>query len=149
MTRVKIDPQYRPFIIKRYRYWTLLLNERQRYLGRAVAWLMRPGEMQRLSGVTAKEMQEFLKIIREYERALDELGFTPDHMNYAMLGNYMHEHAGHGHFHIVPRYKRPVEVMGITFTDDRWGKNWPPETPFAIPRTKLLRLVAMLKKEMK
>ncbi len=82
MQREEIAPKYQPYILKRYRYWTLLLNEKQRYLGRAVVWLMRPGVMQRFSGLTQRELLELQLITKEYERVLDNIGWKPEHMNY-------------------------------------------------------------------
>lgn len=151
MRRVENKAQYQPFVLKEYRYWTLLLNERQRYLGRAVLWLARPGEMQRFSALSQRELIESQHITREYEVVLNKMGWNPDHMNYAMLGNYFHEHAGHGHLHIIPRYApraSPPVFMGVTFEDDRWGKNCSPETPTNISPEVLAGLVAALKEKL-
>ncbi|OGZ06793.1 MAG: hypothetical protein A3C93_02285 [Candidatus Lloydbacteria bacterium RIFCSPHIGHO2_02_FULL_54_17] len=147
MKRVLTETKYRPFILKEYPHWTLLLNERQRYLGRAVAWLARRGKMQKFSGLSQRELLELRRITKEYEAALDAIGWKPDHMNYTMLGNYFHEHEGHGHLHIIPRYRpehRPV-FMGVTFKDDRWGKNCTPETPMAVAPEVITGLVRALK----
>ncbi len=152
MQRVAIVPEYQPFILKEYHYWTLLLNEQQRYLGRAVLWLARPGGMQRLSGLSSNELAEMRSICETYERILDQVRFCPDHMNYAMLGNYIHEHAGHGHVHIIPRYmvrENPPMFMGVTFEDDRWGKNCWPETPRPVAREVIDGLVALLREKLK
>lgn len=151
MSRVAIEPQFQPFVLKDYRYWTLLLNERQRYLGRAVAWLARPGKMQRFSDLLQEELIELQYIAQEYEAALDRMGWYPDHVNYAMLGNYIHEHDGHGHLHIIPRYKPRVYLlmfMNVTFVDDRWGQNYSPETPMNVPPEVIAGLVRSLKEEL-
>lgn len=142
------DSQYRPYVLKEYEYWTLLLNENQRYLGRAVAWLARAGEMQKFSGLWAGELVELQHIAQEYEAALEQLGWKPDHMNYAMLGNDFHLHAGHGHMHFFPRYKEPREFMHVTFVDDRWGKNYAPATPFELHKEVLASIVAVLQDEL-
>lgn len=151
MGRVLTLPRFRPFILKEYPHWTLLLNERQRYLGRAVAWLTRPGKMQKFSGLSQRELLELWRITKKYEAALDAMGWKPDHMNYTMLGNFFHEHAGHGHLHIIPRYRpeHAIEFMGVTFADDRWGKNCSPETPMTTPPEVIAGLVAALKKKLK
>ncbi|MDO8521573.1 MAG: hypothetical protein Q7S52_05655 [bacterium] len=150
MQHVLIEPKYQPFVLKHYRYWTLLLNERQRYLGRAVAWLARPGKMQKFSTLSFHELVELQHVTQEYEDALNKMSWCPDHMNYTMLGNYFHEHEGHGHLHIIPRYRpehRPV-FMGVTFDDDRWGKNCSPETPMSISPEILAGLVVALKEKL-
>ena len=151
MQRVEIEPKYQPFVLKHYRYWTLLLNERQRYLGRAVVWLARSGKMQKFSDLLKCELLELQRITQAYEVALQKVGWRPDHMNYAMLGNFFHGHEGHGHLHIIPRYRPrpyPPVFMGVTFKDDRWGKNCWPETPMNIPPEVLAGLVAALKEKL-
>ena len=152
MRRVEIERRYQPFVLKHYRYWTLLLNERQRYLGRAVAWHLRPGSMQRFSALSQRELVELRHITRQYEGVLNEMGWKPDHVNYAMLGNFFHEHDCHGHLHIIPRYRpraNPPAFMGITFEDDRWGKNYTPETTANIPARVLAELVRILKEKLR
>ncbi len=65
-----------------------------------------------------------------------------------MLGNFFHEHGGHGHLHIVPRYAphaKPLVFMNMVFEDDRWGKNYTPETPMEIPRDVLAGIITTLK----
>jgi len=49
-------------------------------------------------------------------------------MNYAWLGNDFALHSGHGHMHLVPRYKETRNFSGISFEDGRWGKNYVPYT---------------------
>jgi diadenosine tetraphosphate (Ap4A) HIT family hydrolase len=144
------DARYEPFVLKRYNLWTLLLNEKQRYLGRAVVWLHRPGIMQRFSELSIYEVLELHEITWNYELALKAMGWDPDHMNYLMLGNFFHEHGGHGHMHLVPRYKpeHQVTFMGVTFTDDRWGKNYTPETPMHVPHHILMEMVSMLRERL-
>ncbi len=151
MEEATISSQYQPYILKRYEYLTLLLNEHQRYLGRAVAWLSRPGDMQRFSGLWAGELVELQLITREYESVLDRVGWKPDHINYSMLGNFFHEHSGHGHMHIIPRYApRPqaLSFASITFEDDRWGKNCTPETPMNVPHDVITAITAVLRDEL-
>ena len=77
---------------------------------------------------------------------LDAVGWKPDHMNNLMLGNFVHEHEGHGHMHIIPRYAfRKIVFMGATFDDDRWGKNYAPATPFQTSADVLAGIVRVLK----
>jgi diadenosine tetraphosphate (Ap4A) HIT family hydrolase len=151
LSRVPVALEYRPSILKEYKHWTLLLHERQRYLGRAVVWLARPGQMQRFSDLTHDELLELQTIIREYEHALLEIGWNPDHVNYMMLGNFFHEHGGHGHMHIVPRYApraTPLAFDGTVFCDDKWGKNCTPETPFVLLPEMFQKLVSVLRTQL-
>ena len=124
-----IDAPYIPYIIKEYRYWTLSIHNDQRYLGRAYAWLVREGGMQRLSEITDEEMFELRLVMREYEKALRKL-WSPDFMNYAWLANLFEEHGGHGHLHLIPRYEYARTFANVTFVDGRWGKNYAPFEAF-------------------
>src|SRR3989344_926004 len=107
--------------------------------------------MQRFSGLWSGELFELQYITREYEAALDRVGWKPDHINYAMLGNFFHEPAGHGHMHIVPRYAprpTPLTFMRTVFEDDRWGKHYAPATPMEVQRDVLTAIVAVLQDEL-
>jgi diadenosine tetraphosphate (Ap4A) HIT family hydrolase len=72
------DPEYyEQFVVKEYKYWTLFVNQYQTYLGKAVVWLRREGDMQRLSSLNAEEREElFENILPEYEAALEKI-FKP------------------------------------------------------------------------
>jgi diadenosine tetraphosphate (Ap4A) HIT family hydrolase len=124
------SPEYDKYIIKRYTYWQLVVSERHYYLGRCIAWLLREGNMQRLSSLTGDERDELWNLVLpEHEKTVEKL-WKPDHMNYAWLGNDFHIHKGHGHFHLIPRYKSSRDFCGRTFVDEKWGKNYAP-TPEA------------------
>jgi diadenosine tetraphosphate (Ap4A) HIT family hydrolase len=117
---------YEQFNIKQYTHWTLRVEDSQRYLGQAVAWLERPGDMQRLSSLTEAERNELWSaVFPEYETAIAKL-WQPDHINYAWLGNAFSLHNGHGHMHIIPRYKNPRKFENLVFEDGRWGENYFP-----------------------
>lgn len=119
-----IDAQYRRGILKGYEHFTLVLNDDQKHLGKSIAWLVRPGTMQRHSQLSDAETLELRLVEQEFEKAIETLWHF-DHMNYAWLGNLFHEHGGHGHMHLVPRYAGPREFADLTFTDDTWGNNFP------------------------
>lgn len=142
-----IDPEYVPQIIKEYQYWTLSIHEEQRYLGRAYAWLVREGGMQRFSEISDEEMAEFRVVLKEYEAALDRL-WKPDFMNYMWLANLFAEHGGHGHMHLVPRYQSARTFEGIEFVDDKWGKNCTPSTPFGASQEVVFKIRDALKREL-
>ncbi len=134
-----IDPIYIPYIIKEYRYWTLSIHNDQRYLGRAYAWLVREGGMQRFSEITDEEMFELRLVMREYEKAISNL-CSPDFMNYAWLANLFEEHGGHGHLHLIPRYEQARTFANVTFVDGRWGKNYAPFEAFRPQESLLLQI---------
>lgn len=123
-----VAPQYEKFIIREYQYWTLLLHEDQRYLGRSYAWLRRPGEMQSFFELYPRERDELDRIGAAYESATRKL-WQPDLWNDPWLGNEVKSHSGHGHMHLIPRYKEKRIFAGITFFDGRWGRNYAPHAP--------------------
>jgi diadenosine tetraphosphate (Ap4A) HIT family hydrolase len=68
--------------------------------------------------ITDQEKDELFKVMRSLKSSLKN-SFNPDLMNYSSLGNELK----HLHIHVIPRYERPVEFAGVTFTDERWGQN--------------------------
>lgn len=142
-----IDPEYIPLIVKEFRYWTLSINREQRYLGRAYAWLVREGGMQRFSEITDEEMTELRVLMKEYESAVAKL-FAPDFMNYCWLANLFAQHGGHGHMHFIPRYKEPRTFAGIEFVDGRWGKNFTPYEEYEPPEDILFAIRDALRAEL-
>lgn len=131
---------YKQFDIKRYKHWTLRLEENQRYLGQSLAWLERDGDMQRLSSLTEEERAELWNtVLPDYERIIEQL-WKPDHMNYAWLGNLFPLHKGHGHMHLIPRYQNPRTFGGMDFVDTRWGNNYVPYPQDAAPMNIVLAI---------
>jgi diadenosine tetraphosphate (Ap4A) HIT family hydrolase len=141
-----LDAPYTKWIIKEYKYWTLLLNDDQRYLGRAYVWLVREGGMQRFSEVSDDEYSELRIVMYEYEQVLKEL-WNPDFMNYAWLANLISEHGGHGHLHLTPRYKDTRAFASIKFTDGRWGKNFSPSEEFKPSEEILVQILHAVKEK--
>lgn len=140
-----LNQQYREWTIKEYPHWTLLLHDDQRYLGRAYVWLVREGGMQRFSEITDAENAELRIVMREYEDALQAL-WEPDFMNYAWLANLISEHSGHGHLHLIPRYKNSRTFAGVEFVDGKWGKNYAPYETFK-PSVEILTQIRNVLKE--
>jgi len=142
-----IASEYVPRILKEYRHFILLLSSDQHYLGRSLAWLSRSGEMQRFSQLTEEEIKELQGITSAYEKAVEAL-WQADHMNYLWLGNNFHEHKGHGHMHLIPRYEKPREFQGITFLDTEWGRNCFPHQDFIPPEEVLTAIGEALRAEL-
>jgi len=72
------DPPYAQFDIKHYAHWTLRIGDKQRYLGQALIWLERDGDMQRLSSLTEAERSELWNVVLpEYEAAVQKFGLLP------------------------------------------------------------------------
>jgi diadenosine tetraphosphate (Ap4A) HIT family hydrolase len=141
-----LDSRFEQHIIKEYELWTLLINEDQAYLGRSIAWLARPGDMQRMSQLRDEEILELLVVIREHERAVEKL-WQPAHMNDAWLGNYVSLHGGHGHMHLIPRYTGSRKLGTLIFSDSRWEMklNYTPQRRRILSNRSLFRIRDMIK----
>ena len=140
MPRHLIEEKYRWSILKEYPYWTLLLHEKPGpFLGRGVVWLTRDGTMQRFSSVTPDELSELQLVLKEYECAVEAL-WKPDHMNYLWLGNFFHEHGGHGHMHVIPRYKETRSFEGLLLKDVQYGNLHSPFEQVEYGHERLLRM---------
>ncbi len=99
----------------------MLREDDQEYLGKAVADLKR--HAQRVSEVTAEEWVTFGELARWYETRVSN-AFAPTHYNWQCLMN-LGAAAGetHVHWHVTPRYNRPVQFGDNTYTDQRWPKS--------------------------
>ena len=106
-------------LIKKYKYWTIIIHPNQCYLGRCMVKLNR--HIVDLFDTTREERDELFEIMTELRNALKEL-FKPDLFNYATLGNIVK----HLHMHFIPRYKEKRLFKGIEFIDKRWGQNYAP-----------------------
>lgn len=85
---------------------TLFLFRDQRFRGYCILSFA-PYDATRLDDLSDAEYHQFMGDLRLSSRAI-RAAFTPDHMNYELLGNSN----PHLHWHIVPRYR----------DDPRWGR---------------------------
>jgi len=99
-------------LIKEYQYWKLCLRTEQNKLGRCVAIVKREGVFP-LSEVTAEEMAEYALVTKDIEKVLKETfgAFLVQHMCLMWVDK-------HAHFHIIPRYDKPVTFAGREWVDD-------------------------------
>ena len=103
--------------------------------------------MQRYSELTLEELGELQSVLEEYEVVLQKL-WQPDHMNYMWLGNLFHEHGGHGHLHVFPRYKEVREFDGVKFIDTRYGDfHYPYKAPL-FSRKQMEKVCDALRKQL-
>src|SRR5512133_2452242 len=128
--------------LKEYKYWTVSLHGIQDYLGRSVIWCKREDATD-LVDATKEEQEELFKILHEARQAVTNV-FKPDWFNYSFLGNAV----PHLHGHLVPRYSEPRQFMGVTFKDERWGKNWLLDPNFVVPEAVMDEIRSLLKNEL-
>jgi diadenosine tetraphosphate (Ap4A) HIT family hydrolase len=111
---------YSEFEIAVYEYWTLFLHKNQNYVGRVYFWAKRDDNVD-IFAITKEERDELFDKVQKVKLAITELS-QPDKFNYAGFQN-TEEHL---HLHIIPRYRSSRMVLGLTFTDERWGENYAP-----------------------
>ena len=99
--------------IKSYKYWELLLRNRNQTIGNCVAILKR--HIENFSEIKEEEIIELRQLVVEIEVVLKK-AFLYDKINYQML--MMVDR--HLHFHIVPRYSRVINFEGTDFNDAGW-----------------------------
>jgi diadenosine tetraphosphate (Ap4A) HIT family hydrolase len=116
---VSID--YEQLKVRSYTYWDLYLHENQCYIGRTFLLLKDDRGVEDFLAIEGAVRDEFFLIGAQVKAALKSL-FQPDKMNYAALSNTSEKI----HVHLVPRYKEPRAFAGMTFLDQRWGKNYAP-----------------------
>jgi len=98
-----------------YAHWAVLLRPGQITAGAMV--LACKEEAERLPDVTAEAYAELPRVTGDLEAALAAV-LAPDKINYILLmmvDKYVH-------WHVIPRYERPREAVGVSFEDTGWPR---------------------------
>ena len=106
---------YPETLLKEYNNWLVLLRPKQPTIGSMI--LAHKGEQTRLSKVSKEAFIEYEKVIKDIERALEEV-FDYDIMNYLMLMMV----DKNVHYHIIPRYEREINFEWKSCRDTGWPK---------------------------
>ncbi len=104
-----------PLLIKKYKFWRLVLADSQQLIGWCHIILNRHVEY--YENLSSEEMKELQIVLKDHRNAMKTL-FAPDHYNLMHMGDMIR----HFHFHIVPRYKTSRSFHGKEFIDPDWGK---------------------------
>lgn len=112
-----MDDPYAANIVKKYRYWTVYVNEDQGFIGRCVVWCVRENALD-LADATLEEREELFTILNELRDAT-RTAFGATWFNYTFLGNKDR----HLHCHFIPRYQAPVTFEGVSFIDLDYNAN--------------------------
>lgn len=130
---MEVGEAFKPLIIKKYRFWDLLLSEKQRYLGRTYIWWRdrSPGEGENmaLDELPDEALLEVKKIWRDVVRCCRMLGYTTEpygqnfRLNTAYLANESQHHKGHMHIHFYPRTSANfTSILGVKTMDENFEK---------------------------
>jgi diadenosine tetraphosphate (Ap4A) HIT family hydrolase len=106
-------------------YWTVLLANRQVYLGRMVVLLNRSAGS--LSELRQEEWQEWYQIIVPALEYAVKNAFGADLCNWACQMNLAYAEQNpkpQVHWHLRPRYSNKVVVLGEVFADNEFGKHY-------------------------
>jgi len=106
-------------IIKKLKFWTIILSDNQSVIGRCI--IAHNKHIEDLMDTSEEDRKELWEAADALQDALNEL-LKPDLFNYAFLGNVER----HVHLHVVPRYAVPTMWSGQRFDDHLWGNApWP------------------------
>jgi len=99
------------------------LNPNQQHLGRVFVGLRE--HKPSLSELDGEEWVEYGRVVRVIEIGT-RAAFDPGLFNWSCLMNNAARDGQetHVHWHGVPRYSRPVEFNGHTYTDDAWPRQY-------------------------
>ena len=108
--------QDNPFygVLKEYMHWVVLFRQKQVTIG-SVIIMSKELEKQSLGAVSSEAWAEFPVVSADVERWLTN-AFGAEKFNYLALMMYDPE----VHFHVIPRYSKPVAFAGRDFIDPDW-----------------------------
>lgn len=134
--------QYR---VEQYSNWDVqVFRDDQYYIGR-LAVVLKGRHIENMVNLTKEEREELFELVLpDINRGLNNL-FSPDHYNYASLGN----DCRHLHLHVIPRYKNPVTFDGTEFEDEYWNQTYKQDYErIELPIDKLNKLRSQIKESM-
>lgn len=101
------------FKIYESNHWIWSLRPHQATIGAGILSLKR--ECANFGKLKPYEFTDLHNIIGKMERTL-KLAFNYDEINYLMLMMI----DKHVHYHVFPRYKNSIEILGRTWNDENW-----------------------------
>jgi diadenosine tetraphosphate (Ap4A) HIT family hydrolase len=104
---------YPSALIKEYKHWIVLLRPKQITIGSLV--IASKSEATSLGNLSQDEWAEFSVVTKETEDLL-KVAFGAEKFNYLAL--MMKD--PNVHFHLVPRYSKPVKLHKKEFIDEDW-----------------------------
>lgn len=112
MRNLKEKPFYG--LIKEYEHWVILFREKQVTIGSLII-MSKDLDKASLGDISAKAWSEFGTVSKEVEDTLKR-AFGAEKFNYLALMMYDPE----VHFHVIPRYSKPIYFAGNEFIDPDW-----------------------------
>ena len=130
------------------KYWVVALSFQQHYPGRSIIVLKR--HISSFCDLTVEEMVDFQHQLSALEVAVKKvLGATAFNVALLMNGALATIPPNpHVHFHIIPRYKESITVLGHRFEDTKFGNHYDPVAPEFLSREERCVLAKMIREEM-
>jgi diadenosine tetraphosphate (Ap4A) HIT family hydrolase len=111
-------------VVIKTKFWRVALERNQAYLGQSFVTLL--DHKSSLTELTSEEWDDFREIVKKLEAATTA-AFGATHFNWTCLMNEAYSSTPaipHVHWHIFPRYERPVTVNDVEFTDTEFGRHY-------------------------
>lgn len=119
-----LSPEEMKWLLYENEHWYLFLADRQDYAGRCLISCKRHCES--ISELSADEWLTLKKLMEACEAMLkNELG--ADLLNWSCLMNdafKQNEPVPHVHFHLRPRYSKPIKIGNTVFKDKEFGHHY-------------------------
>lgn len=115
------DKQY---LLLESKHWYTFLADEQDYIGRCILVLKSHCEF--LSELSEDEWKDLHEQIKKVENCMKSL-LGADLCNWCCLMNSFFKEEKphpHVHFHVRPRYSRPVEINGRSYSDEEFGHHY-------------------------
>lgn len=112
------DLQEQPFygLIKEFEHWVVLFREKQVTLG-SVIIMSKELDKKSLGNISSDAWSEFGIVSKFVETTITQ-AFGAEKFNYLALMMYRPE----VHFHVIPRYSKPVNFANREFIDPDWPR---------------------------
>ena len=112
------DLSNKPFygVIKEYEHWVVLFREKQVTVG-SVIIMSKQLKARGLGELPVEAWTQFGEVCRDVEAMITRV-FGAEKFNYLALMMVDPE----VHFHVIPRYSKPVRFAGLEFIDADWPK---------------------------
>jgi len=102
-----------------------------------------------LSDLAGDEWDDFSKVVKTLESTYKEaLGATLFNWGCLMNDAYQNKPPNpHVHWHLRPRYEKPIKLFGLTFEDLEFGHHYArPEISYTAPREIQEKIIGLLQK---
>lgn len=136
------------YLIHRTQHWRVTLAPDQYYLGRA--YVTTNDHIGDLPMLSAEAWMELHQVIQDYEAAVRH-SLQATHVTWAALMNNAYRESmpkPHVHWHVRPRYFKPVTIAGYTFDDPEFGEHHQREETLEVPHEVMLEIRYRLRRRM-